>query len=190
MPSTMGGTPRKRRTGLIVTAVIAAVLVVVFAGAIFGASRRNNNAARYANQNPSPAPTSATVTGEPVRDGTFQFTVRSTTCGNRAIGSAPFTQHAKGEFCTVKMDVRNVGNRQQLLDASSQKAFGAGGQMFTPSQPAVVAANRDNRAFLGQIRPGRQVSGVVVYDVPPSTDLKAIELHESPFTAGVRAPLT
>jgi hypothetical protein len=136
MPQSMGSQPpRRRRTALVVLSVIALVLVVICAGAIFGASRRNNNAARYSNQNPSPEPTSALVTGQPVRDGTFQFTVHSTTCGSRTVGSSPFTQHAKGEFCTVKLDVRNVGDRQQRLDASSQKAVSSGGQMFTP-QPA------------------------------------------------------
>jgi hypothetical protein len=60
---------------------------------------------------------------------------------------------------------------------------------FSTDTAAEIYVNDQAQTFLEDINPGNQVKGTLVFDVPKSTKLASIVLHESLFTAGVKVPL-
>ena len=127
--------------------------------------------------------------GEPVRDGKFEFTVRSVKCGVSQVGEEPLTQTAQGQFCLVTMTVKNIGDKPQTFSDSDQKGFGADGKEFKTDTTAGLYANNNADVFLNDINPGNQVTGVVVYDIPQNGKLAKLELHDSPFSGGATVQL-
>jgi hypothetical protein len=127
--------------------------------------------------------------GEPVRDGMFEFTINNMECGRTQVGTDPLAATAQGEFCLVTMDVRNIGDESRTFDTISQKASTGTGATYDADSEAALYANENNTGFLTGINPGNEVEGVVVFDVPPGTQLTTIELHDSLLSQGVQAPL-
>lgn len=123
--------------------------------------------------------------GVPARDGKFEFTVESIKCGQTTMGGQYFNVTAQGQYCSVPMTVRNIGDKPQYLDSSSQKAFGAGGTLYGPDASATAHANDQYQFFFQQINPGNQVKGVLVFDIPKGAPIVKLELHDSPFSGGV-----
>lgn len=111
------------------------------------------------------APAKAAGLNTPVRDGNFEFTVKSVKCGVTSVGPEAVATKAQGQFCLVKVDVSNIGDEAQLLDGSSQFAFDARGKKYSASTSAAIVLD-DAQTFLNQINPGNAVSGTVVFDVP------------------------
>jgi hypothetical protein len=70
-----------------------------------------------------------------VRDGKFEFTVKTVQCGGDSVGTVGFEEKAQGQFCVVKMTVSNVGDEAQMLDGSSQYAFDADGKSSAAAPP-------------------------------------------------------
>ncbi|WP_189082424.1 DUF4352 domain-containing protein [Mangrovihabitans endophyticus] len=85
---------------------------------------------------------------------------------------------------------RNIGDKAQLFDGSSQKALDAKGTEYSNDAAAEIDANGDSSTFLEEINPGNQVKGRLIFDVPKSTKLTAIELHDSVFSGGVTVALS
>ncbi|MBL7255498.1 DUF4352 domain-containing protein [Actinoplanes sp. LDG1-01] len=125
------------------------------------------------------------------RDGSFEFTVKSMDCTKSSLGPAAYPTKAQGTFCVVTLTVKNVGDKAQFFDGSSQKAFDAKGTQFSDHLEGGVAANSGSSAMIQEINPGNQVTGKLVYDVPKGTKLTSIELHDSfsLLTGGVKIPL-
>jgi hypothetical protein len=86
----------------------------------------------------------------PVRDGKFEFNVKSSKCGARSVGGE-FGETAQGRFCIVKMTVKNIGNESATFDASSQFGFSSSGKKFTADTAASIADNASNESFLDDI---------------------------------------
>ena len=131
-----------------------------------------------------PAPPSPPGFDTPVRDGSFQFTVDQLACGSLTVGSNGLGKRAQGQYCLLTMDVKNIGDRAQILDSSSQKAYNAQGQQFSSDGAAAIYL-ADSNTFLNGINPGNSVRGVVVFDIPEGARLARLELHDSPFSGGV-----
>jgi hypothetical protein len=51
-------------------------------------------------------------------------------------------------------------------------------------------ANGDSSTFLNEINPGNSAKGKLIFDVPKSAELTALELHDSPFSGGVEVGLS
>ena len=127
--------------------------------------------------------------GDPARDGKFEFTVKSTKCGVRKVGSDLLGAKAQGQFCLVTLKVKNIGKESQMFDGSSQKAYAADGTEYSADGAAALYANENAETFLNDINPGNQVTGVVVFDIPKDVKLTKLELHDSPFSGGVTVAL-
>ncbi|GAA0368228.1 hypothetical protein GCM10009541_08300 [Micromonospora gifhornensis] len=127
--------------------------------------------------------------GDPARDGKFEFTVKSTKCGVRKVGSDMFGAKAQGQFCLVTLKVKNIGKESQMFDGSSQKAYAADGTEYSADGGAALYANENAETFLNDINPGNQVTGVVVFDIPRGVKLTKLELHDSMFSGGVTVAL-
>ncbi len=86
--------------------------------------------------------------------------------------------------------MKNIGKEAQLYDGSAQKVYDAKGTQFSNSSAAEMYANEGTPTFLKEINPGNQVKGRLVFDVPKKTKLTTIELHDSPFSGGVKVKLS
>lgn len=199
--------PKKSKTGLIV-AIIGGVLALCCIGTV--AIGLAGGAGKQAAKVPDPpaaeqpaAPGDATKPaakkppakkaagiGDPVRDGKFEFVVTDMVCGKKQVGNEFLNKKAQGQFCIVDVTVRNIGDESQLFSGGSQKAFDAKGTEFSNDGSAEMYANDQSQTFLEEINPGNQVKGKLVFDVPAATKLTALELHDSPFSGGVKVALS
>jgi hypothetical protein len=142
-----------------------------------GGSSSNSGAAEVAGLN------------QPVQDGKFEFTVTGQDCSKTTIGTNQYAQTtAQGVFCVVSLHVTNVGDKAQYFDANSQKAYDAQEKEYSANSGAAVYLD-DANSFLEQLNPGSAVDGQLVYDVPTGTQLTQLELHDSPFSGGVKVAL-
>ena len=133
---------------------------------------------------------SAAGVGDAVRDGKFQFVVPAAPrCGVARVGDTYVNQKAQGQFCLVKVTVKNIGDEAQLFDSSSQKAFNSAHQEYSADGGAAIYANSGNETFLNQINPGNSVNGTLVFDIPVGQKLAQLEFHDSPFSGGVTVTL-
>ena len=135
-----------------------------------------------------PAKKSAGI-GDKVRDGKFEFTVKSMKCGVDTVGDQYLNEKAQGQFCLVTLKVKNIGKEAQMFSDSDQKAYAADGTEYSSDTAAGLYANKDASTFLNEINPGNQITGVLVYDVPKKTKLVKLELHDSMFSGGVTVSL-
>jgi hypothetical protein len=126
--------------------------------------------------------------GAPARDGKFEFVVRGVRPGGTSIGPDFMAERAQGEFLLVDLTVRNVGDKAQSLDISSQKVLSAQGTEYSPNTAATIQVD-DAAVFYEQINPGNALQVTVVYDLPAGTDATQIELHDSVFSGGVTVDL-
>jgi hypothetical protein len=139
---------------------------------------------------PVAAPKAGPGLGDPVRDGKFEFTVTKLDCSKSKVGSEYLNKKAQGKFCQVSLTIKNIGDEAQTFDGSSQKAMDAKGTEFSNDGSAEMYANQDNSTFLNEINPGNQAKGKLLFDVPKSTTLTDLELHDSPFSGGVTVALS
>lgn len=128
----------------------------------------------------------AATFGDPVRDGKFEFVVKSIECGDEVVGPAGVQQKAQGKFCLVDLTVKNIGDRSQMFDAGSQKALDGKGNTYDADAAAALVVNGTAETFLNTINPGNQVAGMLPFDVPKTTMITEVELHDGLFSDGVK----
>ena len=132
--------------------------------------------------NAQPRPT-ATV-GQPVRDRSLEFTVKSVHCGQMSIGSGPLMPTPSGQFCLVALSVRNTGTQQETFSDQNQKALTPDGTQYFDDSVAGIMASPDN-PLAEPLDPGRHLDVTLVYDVPTNARINRLQLHDSAFTDGV-----
>lgn len=147
----------------------------------------------------SPAPAAPAAPGEDagakigtkVRDGKFEFVVTKVENAGKSLPSVfDTTEKAQGEFILVTVDVSNIGDEPQTLDTNSQVLFNTKGQKYEPSSALLTIKDAD-KFFLTNINPGNTVTGApLLFDVPVGTKIGSIELHDSPFSDGVKVALS
>src|SRR4029079_1419957 len=129
---------------------------------------------------PTQAAASGPTIGDAVRDGKFEFTVKSVRCGVAEVGDSVLGQTAQGQYCLVALTVKNIGSESQTMFDSNQKLVDAAGNSYDADSAAALYANGANQqVFITPINPGNAVSGVVVFDVPKTVHPTKIELHDS-----------
>jgi hypothetical protein len=121
---------------------------------------------------------------EPVRDGPLEFRVSRVDCGVPDLGDSFAYQAAVGQFCLVEMNVRNVSDEPATFSDEHQRAYGEHDEEFAADSGAGVLANAQQQIFLNKINPGNQVTGIVVYDIPPDASIVKIELRASERSTG------
>ncbi|WP_412541474.1 DUF4352 domain-containing protein [Longispora sp. K20-0274] len=124
----------------------------------------------------------------PVRDGALEFTVAPGRCGVVRIGQV----EAKGEYCTVRVAIRNTGDTSRKLPLAAQFSVASDNVRY-PMDAAALAAGaaengRDN-PWTADIKPGETRPGMLVFDVPRRSKLISLELHESPTSPGAKVTL-
>jgi hypothetical protein len=180
--------PFFKKKRFILLAVIALIVIIAIAANSGGGN--SSSSATSASGGGSSSGDSANAAGlnQAVQDGKFEFTVTKQDCSQNSIGDAPANKTAQGTFCIISVTVKNIGDKAQLLDASSQKALDATGNEYSADSSAAVYLG-DTSTFLNQLNPGSTVEGQIVYDVPVGTQLTKLELHDSPFSGGATVNL-
>ncbi|GIG57583.1 hypothetical protein Lfu02_19550 [Longispora fulva] len=124
----------------------------------------------------------------PVRDGALEFTVAGSRCGVIRLGE----REAKGEFCTVRVLVHNIGDTARRLPVAAQHGQGSDNVRYA-SDPALidagVAAGGRENPWQAEIRPGETRLGMLIFEVPRGVKLVSVELHESPTSPGAKVTL-
>ncbi|MGS0684604.1 DUF4352 domain-containing protein [Nakamurella sp. GG22] len=126
--------------------------------------------------------------GTSVRDGKFEFVVKSVEKGTPEIGTAPLSTKAQGQFVIVNVSVANIGDEPQSFSGSNAKAFDSQGREFTADSSAAIYMKDSNSLYV-PINPGNKVDGKIVFDIPAGAKLTSIELKDSPFSDGVTVKL-
>lgn len=154
------------------------------------ATKKTTAAAKAAPAKKTTAAKAAPGIGDAVRDRKFEFVVTKVDCSKSKVGSQYLNKKAQGKFCMISVNVKNIGKEAQMFDGSSQKATDAKGTEFSNDGAAEMYANEDTSTFLNEINPGNSSKGHLVFDVPKSTKLTGLELHDSPFSGGVKVSLS
>ena len=163
------------------------IIVIIIITMTSGGSSSDNAGSSGGGATTSANGKTAVGIGTPVRDGKFEFTVTAVDPGKGTIGKEPLSKTAQGQFVLVHVTVRNIGNKQQFFDQSSQKMIDQQGRQLSPDTTAGVYVDPNN--FLAQINPGNSVEGLLVYDIPKDAVPTKLELHDSPFSSGVTVQL-
>jgi hypothetical protein len=166
--------PRRRRWGRRLL-VAAGVLALVSVAANLGEAGRRGAAGPPG-------------LGDPVRDGQFEFVVRSVDCGVRSVGRGLAAKRPLEQFCLLALGVENTGTEGRTFGGGSQYLFDAAGKRHDPDLDATVR-HGDGRLLSTHLNPGQRLQGTLVYDVPDPLDLARVELHDGPFSGGASVEL-
>ena len=125
-----------------------------------------------------------------VRDGKFEFVVRSISCGHESLANGWLRAQEQGQYCVIELSVANIGTEAQRFADGLQKAYGPEGNLYAADTGAGVVANGNGDAIWNVVNPGNAITAKVVYDLPVSATIATIELHDSGFSRGVKVQLT
>ena len=141
---------------------------------------------------PAPAPSSSpTVAPTPVAvgqeaiDGTFAFTVKSSSTDNVVDWDENDQVNAQGIFVFVNMQVENIGRSSQTYSADYQRLVDSEGREYSPDRRATMQQYAGHVDI--DINPGNTTSAGLVFDVPDGTQPSqyVLLLHGSPDSRGV-----
>jgi serine/threonine protein kinase len=122
--------------------------------------------------------------GDPVRDGQFEFVVRSVNCGAREVGEGLRRKPARDQFCLVGLRVENTGREGRTFGGGQQYLFDSDGKRHDPDLDATYR-HGGGQLLSTHLNPGQRLEGTLVYDVPDPIVLDRVELHDAPFSGGV-----
>ncbi len=130
--------------------------------------------------------------GQQVRDGDLAFVVtRVSDAGTVGDQTNPSLQAtATGTFVVVHVEVLNLGQATHSFLGDEQKLRDATGKEYAPDSMAnILARNAEQLEPGAELGPGAQKRSVLVYDVPPGTVPKEIDLHTDYKSKGTKVLL-
>jgi hypothetical protein len=186
----------KRNIGWKLTILIAVALVAGSCGAILNASDTTTQptpATVQASEDPEPEaeasqPTTAEI-GEKVRDGGYQFTVTKVTCGVKRVGDQYLGEKAQGQFCMVKLRVKNVSKEPIDFSDENQALVDTKGKQYSADDEAWIYI--DDSDPYGEINPGNTLKTTVPFDISKRAkpDYLLLKAGVWGFSEGVRVKL-
>jgi hypothetical protein len=127
--------------------------------------------------------------GDPVRDGQFEFVVRSVECGVGAVGQGFGRRHAQDQFCLVTLQVANTGTEGRSFGGGQQYLYDPAGNRHDPDLDATARHEGDGAMWSTHLNPGQRLEGTLVYDVPDPFTPARVELHDAPLSGGATVEL-
>jgi eukaryotic-like serine/threonine-protein kinase len=116
-----------------------------------------------------------------VRDGKLEFVVTSVSCGHSTIGEPPLRFHAGGQFCLVRVQVRNISSQSWNM-APNQFLIDTAGDSHRMDVRGGIAVS--SQRLLEQLEPRERISGTMVFDLPRSERPERLEFHDSLLSGG------
>ena len=180
----------KKKKIIIGVVVVFGLLIVI--GIAGSGSKSTTTSSTQANEPQKSESKSATVAklNEPARDGKFEFTLKSVSCGKTTIGPNEYMQKtAQGQFCEVSLSVKNIGNEAQQFFSQDQFLYNASNQKYSADAQATMYTSANGDAWINQINPGNSMEGILVFDLPKDQQPTLAELHDSAYSGGVKINL-
>lgn len=187
LPHQQAPEPKKKGKGKWILLAIAVVVVIIIVNQMSGGGDKSPSSSGSGGDSSGSA--EAVGLNQPVRDGKFEFTVTGVDCSKKTLGTDPITTQAQGVFCLVSVNVANIGDEAQTLDATSQVAYDAQNRKFSTDVGSAIYLENGGEALFNQLNPGASVTGQLIFDVPAGTELKKLELHDSMLSGGVTVNL-
>jgi hypothetical protein len=174
----------------ILTVFGALVLVGIIATAA-GSGTDSKTTGGTSSDNKKESTAQAAKVGDAVRDGKFEFTVQSIECGKSSVGASQYlTKTAQGQYCLLKVSIKNIGDEKQSLLSSNQYLYNASGQKYSADDTATIYNSPNtSSSWYNDINPGNSVNGEIVFDLPKDQTPTSAELHDSAFSNGVKVNL-
>lgn len=180
--------PAKKRKWPWIIAGIIAFLVVV--SALSNSDKKTDTSTSHAATTGGQSQPTAHL-NTPVRDGKFEFVVKTVRSGLTEVGDNPYlAKKAQGQFVVVTLSVQNIGDRAQGFSPSDQKLIDSQGRSFDSDAAAQIALGGSDIPVWDNINPGNTVDVKVVYDMPRDAVPASITLHDSMFSGGATVALT
>lgn len=185
----------------ILTVIIALVGLGIIGSAASGGNTKNTNSTapaattQTASKHTQASTASATPTlNQPASDGKFQFTVTAFQCGITQITQSDNQYEVatpQGQYCTMSLNVKNIGTVSQSFDDSSQYIYDSSNKQYSDDSNGTIAANPSSSQFMmmPNVNPGVSISGVLAFDIPKGTTPTYAILHDSSLSNGVRVNL-
>jgi hypothetical protein len=120
------------------------------------------------------------------RVGKLEFTVLSVSCGHRTAGQPPLQAVANGQYCFVRLQVRNRA-QQAWTPPVNQFLFDTAGDRHGIDPGGSIALG--SARLLTQLEPGQRVSGTLVFELPTGARPDRLLLHDSLLSFGVVIPV-
>ncbi|WP_309226808.1 MULTISPECIES: DUF4352 domain-containing protein [unclassified Mycolicibacterium] len=171
--------------------IVGGIVVLLIAMSSM-ASKDKDSPSRAATPSQSQSTKSSAATlNTPVRDGKFEFVVKSVQPGLAEVGDNPYlARKAQGQFVIVTLSVQNIGDKAQGFSPANQKLFDNQGRSFESDSAAQIALGDSDIPVWDNINPGNTVEVKVIYDMPQGAVPTSIELHDSMFSGGTTVALT
>ena len=130
--------------------------------------------------------------GTRVRHGSLEYRITEQRCGVPEVGAdhGTATEPARGHFCVVTLDVRNLGRNALVFTAADQVAYTTSGDRYLGSAPATRVADGTAGTFLTPIAPGAGVTGRIAFDLPKGSRLDSLRLRSTATAGSVAVNLT
>lgn len=175
----------------ILSVILVLVGLSIFAGIVSGNSNKpTDNFSNMSQSKPKSKPVQMIGLNTPARDGKFEFTVKSITCGQPSVGSNQYlTKTAQGQYCSLALTVKNIGDKSQTLFSANQKLKNASGIEYSSDDTATMYAAPDSSTWYSDINPGNTVEGVIVFDIPKDQTPVTAVLHDSAYSSGITVKL-
>ncbi|QRY53794.1 DUF4352 domain-containing protein [Mycolicibacterium septicum] len=182
---------KKRKWPAIVVSVIGFLAVMSAFSDKDDTKPDTKPSAALAAQAPAEEDTPTAGLNTPVRDGKFEFVVKTVQPGLAEVGDNPYLREkAQGQFVIVTLSVQNIGDQAQGFSPSNQKLIDTQGRSFESDSSAQIALGDSDIPVWDDINPGNAVDVSLVYDMPVGAAPARIELHDSMFSGGATVALT
>jgi len=149
---------------------LAFVALVLLVTACSGANRSNEGV--------------AVELGEEGSDGQFTFVANSWECGPRELARGILRSEATGTYCLLSIRVENTGDASRRSVAASQRLVDDLGRTHDAAIQEMVIMNPGD--FGAELNPGLARDVVLVFDVAAPFSINRAELHDGPFSRGVK----
>jgi Protein kinase domain/Domain of unknown function (DUF4352) len=116
------------------------------------------------------------------RDGKLEFTVLSVSCGHRTAGQPPLRAVANGQYCFVRLQVRNLAD-QAWTPPVNQFLWDTAGERHSIDPRGSIALGGSR--LLTQLAPRQRASGTLVFELPTGAKPERLVLHDSLLSFGV-----
>jgi len=175
----------------VLTGILAIIVIGIVVSATGGGKKDPTTTTSNGTNKSSSAATETGKVGTAVRDGKFEFTIKSIKCGVPSVSdsSGYITKSAQGQYCLVDVSVKNIGDKQQTFLESDQKLLNASNVEYSADSTATIYNGNNSDVFVNEINPGNTVEGTIVYDIPKDQTPVTAELHDSSFSNGVKINL-
>lgn len=174
--------PRESKAKVAVIGFLAAALLLAAITAVLTQGLRSDDAPQTTISIAADA-----ALGEPVREGTFEFTVTGWECGIKQVGTEVISATPRGQYCKVLLTVTNIGDQPKAFLDGNQHAYNEAGEKYRADTGAgLYLPDRDKGWLVDDIKAGTSVSGGILFDLPEGETIAIVELHESAFSPGVK----